>query len=100
PTLAFLPWEYLYDARHADYICLSRHTPLVRYLDIQQSVEPLTIALPLRILGMVASPKDQDSLDIEREQERMSTALALLQKERIVELSWVKGQTWRDLQRA
>ncbi len=100
PTLAFLPWEYLYDARHADYICLSRHTPLVRYLDFQQSVEPLTIALPLRILGMVASPNDQDSLDIEREQERMSTALAPLQTEGIVELSWLKGQTWRDLQRA
>jgi len=30
PELAVLPWEFLYDPRQAEYICLSRNTPLVR----------------------------------------------------------------------
>src|SRR5579862_8903349 len=27
PELAVLPWELLYDARHDEYLCLSRRTP-------------------------------------------------------------------------
>jgi hypothetical protein len=30
PELAGLPWEFLYDPQRADYVCLSRTTPLVR----------------------------------------------------------------------
>ena len=32
PELAVLPWEFLYDARHDEYLCLSRRTPLVRHV--------------------------------------------------------------------
>ncbi|MCI0529715.1 MAG: hypothetical protein L0Y56_19920, partial [Nitrospira sp.] len=31
PDLAALPWEFLYDARQEEYVCLSRNT-IVRYL--------------------------------------------------------------------
>jgi WD40 repeat protein len=100
PDLAALPWEFLYDARQGEYLCLSRQTPLVRYLELPQSAEPLQIKPPLRILGMVASPSNQEQLDIPRERGRIEEALSDLQARGLVELTWLEGQTWRDLQRA
>jgi WD40 repeat protein len=100
PELAALPWEFLYDARQGEYVCLSRQTPLVRYLELPQSAQPLPVKPPLRILCMIASPGDQAQLDIEREQGRIQEALSDLQGRGLVELTWLEGQTWRDLQRA
>jgi Cdc48 subfamily AAA family protein/CHAT domain-containing protein/ClpA/ClpB-like protein len=98
PELAALPWEYLFDDRHADYVCLSRSTPVVRYVDLPQVIQPLTIVLPLRILGMIAGPKDMPLLNAGREKQRMAEALRSLTAAGLVELTWVEGQTWRDLQ--
>jgi tetratricopeptide (TPR) repeat protein len=100
PELAALPWEYLYDPRQADYLCLSRHTLLVRYLEVPQPIQPLLIEPPLRILAMIASPSELDPLDVEREQERMRRALQDLEAAGLVKLEWLPGQTWRDMQRA
>jgi hypothetical protein len=100
PELAALPWEFLYDARAGEYLCRSRQTPLVRYLELPQSIQPLQVKPPLRILGMVASPSDQPALDIQREQGRIGEALKDLEADGLVELTWLAGQTWRDLQRA
>lgn len=58
PRLANLPWEFLYDARWDEYLCLSQQTPLVRYLELPQSICPLAVTPPLRILGMIAAPDD------------------------------------------
>ena len=100
PKLAALPWEYLYDARQGSYLCLARTTPLVRYPEVEQPITPLRVTPPLRILGMIASPSDQDVLDVEREKERMRRALKDLEAHGLVQLEWLPGQTWRDLQRA
>jgi outer membrane protein assembly factor BamD (BamD/ComL family) len=100
PEMACLPWEFLYDQRKAEYICLSRDTPIVRYLELPQPVEPLTVTPPLRILGMIASPDDLPPLDLDREKQRVELALQSLQASRLVELSWLEDQTWRELQRA
>ena len=56
PELAILPWEYLYDNRSGAFISLERKTPVVRTLEIAQPIQPLTVAPPLHILGMMASP--------------------------------------------
>lgn len=53
PGLAELPWEYLYDSRKSEYLVLSTNTPLVRYIELPELIEPLTISPPLRILGLV-----------------------------------------------
>ncbi|HEU5198190.1 MAG TPA: CHAT domain-containing protein [Ktedonobacterales bacterium] len=98
--LAALPWEYLYDPRVPDYLCLSRGTPLVRYLDLPHPIEPLTIEPPLQILAMMAGPNDQPALDTARERERMRKALEPLEQRGLLTLTWLEGQTWRDLQRA
>jgi tetratricopeptide (TPR) repeat protein len=100
PELNALPWEFMYDPRQAEYVCLSRQTPIVRYLESPRLIRPLTVTPPLCVLGMVASPKDQPSLDIEREKQRVERAIQGLQARGLVELEWLTGQTWRDLQRA
>jgi WD40 repeat protein len=98
PELAALPWEFLYDPTRDDYLSLS--TPLVRYLDVFEPRRPLTVAPPLRILAMVARPDELDSLDVEDERRRLTEALAGLEADGRVQLNWVVGQTWWDLQAA
>ena len=55
PSLAALPWEFLYDPRQAEYVCLSRNTPIVRYLEIPQPIQPLTVA-PMRLSCSTSIP--------------------------------------------
>src|SRR5262245_12006315 len=100
PELAALPWEFLYDSRQGEYLCLSRSTPIVRYLELSQEIQPLAVAPPLRILGMIASPQGLPELNVVREKLRMEEAVEHLSTRGLVELVWLEGQTWRDLQRA
>ncbi|MDI6694315.1 MAG: SUMF1/EgtB/PvdO family nonheme iron enzyme [Anaerolineales bacterium] len=99
PELASLPWEFLYDPRKAEYLCLTAQTPVVRYLELPQPVQPLTVQPPLRVLGMIAAPTDRPRLDVEGEKERLEKALGDLQAQGLVQLNWLPGATWRDLQR-
>ncbi len=99
PQLAALPWEYLFDEREGDYVCLSESTPLVRFLEVTQPARPLAVTGPLRVLAMIASPKDLPALNVEVEKQRLERALEDLQASGQVELTWLEGQTWRDLQR-
>ena len=100
PNLTVLPWEFLYDPDRDEYLCFSRDTPIVRYTDLRQSISRLIVAPPLRILGMVASPRDLDPLDVEHEKGLMDEAVGDLQADGLVHLTWLEGETWRDLQRA
>jgi len=99
PELASLPWEFLYDRDRGEYLCFSRQTPIVRYPDLPLSIQPMEVSPPLRILGMVASPRGLPPLDVRTEKERLSQPLSRLQQAGLVELHWLEGQTWRDLQR-
>ncbi|WP_167444212.1 CHAT domain-containing protein [Streptomyces diastatochromogenes] len=98
PELARLPWEFMFDSSEDSYVCLE--TPLVRHPQVARSKEPLSITPPLRILGMIALPDDQESLSAHTEQRRLDEALADLKAEGLVALRWVTGQTWRDLREA
>ncbi len=100
PQLAALPWEYLYDAAEGDYICLTKQTPLIRYLELAHPAKPLMIKPPLRILGMVASPRDLHKLDVELEKRQMAEAIQHLQEKGQVTLTWLASPTWRDLDNA
>ncbi|HSC73897.1 MAG TPA: PQQ-binding-like beta-propeller repeat protein [Gaiellaceae bacterium] len=100
PDLSVIPWEFLYDEQEDEYLALARSTPVVRYLELPQPLKPLTVTPPLKILGMIASPRDQDPLDTGRERKRLEDAVASLEKDGRVELTWIEGETWRDLQRA
>lgn len=100
PELHAIPWELLFDPRLAEYICLSRQTPLVRYLAVPQPIIPLAVEPPLRILVMAASPNEMAPLDLVQEQVRLATALAPLVDQGRAEVIWLPGQRWRDLQEA
>jgi WD40 repeat protein len=98
PELARLPWEFLYDPGRQDYLGLS--LPLVRYPHVLVPRQPLPVAPPLRILGMVARPGDRDTLSVVEEQQRLRTALGGLARDGLVQLTWVTGQTYGDLEDA
>ncbi|HYE68675.1 MAG TPA: hypothetical protein VEA58_08685, partial [Anaerovoracaceae bacterium] len=100
PELSFIPWEYLYDHRNSEYLSLSRYTPVVRYLEVAHPIRPLLMPKPLRILGMVCSPNNLPSLDVNTEKRWVDTALHDLLDQNLIEINWLQGNTWRDLQRA
>lgn len=100
PWLAGLPWEFLYDPRRKDYLTFNPYTPVLRYLNLTSTASPLVVSPPLRILGMVASPSDLDELNVESEKRRVETALTSLQTKGLVELTWLNGQGWQELQAA
>ncbi len=100
PELAALPWEILFDKRLAEYLCLNNNILVLRYLEIPQTIKALAVKPPLRILGMVAIPGGLDELDINNEKRWIENATKNLQDDGLVELTWLPGQTWRDLAKA
>ena len=73
-----LPWEYLYDASRNRFLSFSTDTPVTRYLELQEPARAWRLTLPLRVLVVVASPKDLPRLDVEDEWERLQRAFASL----------------------
>jgi hypothetical protein len=67
---------------------------------VPEPLRPLAATSPLRVLGMVARPGGLGSLDVDHEKRRLQQALAGLESTGRVQLSWVTGQTWKDLQDA
>ena len=85
PELADLPWEFLYDSAQNHFLTTSTETPLVRFLDLPQRITPMRATLPLRVLVVIAGPKNLKRLDAEGEWERLQEALAdLLRRGHIV----------------
>jgi hypothetical protein len=81
PELADLPWEFLYDPRLNRFLARSSHTPLVRYLDLPDPPQPLSVTGPLRLLVMISSPSGYPPLDVEQEWSLLNEALARQQEE-------------------
>lgn len=97
PELATMPWETLFDPETETYLCQTE--PLLRHIpapDYNQN--PLDVAPPLRILGIVASPRDLPTLDVDAEKDHLSRALAGPVAEGRVELVWSRSGTWDDVQ--
>lgn len=98
PQLAAMPWEFLFDPRRRDYLALDPYTPIVRYPELAQRTTPLPVTPPLRILGVIANPTDLPRLDVERERQQLEAAIRPLVDQGRVQLTWLPGQSWRDLQ--
>jgi TonB family protein len=75
PALGDLPWEFLYDANQNHFLTTSSETPLVRFLDLPQRIAPLRVALPLRVLVVIAGPANLKRLDTQGEWQRLQEAL-------------------------
>ena len=80
PELANIPWELLYDIENNDFLARSGFTPIVRYLDLPQHATRLRVDLPLRVLVVIASPRNLPQLDSQGEWERLKVALRRLEQ--------------------
>ena len=98
PQLQSLPWEVMFDRDTGESTgqFVSRNEPLVRHVESLRGPEAIDVHLPLRILGVVASPSNMPTLDAAAEQRRLSDQLAKLGPE-VVELHWVQQATWESL---
>jgi hypothetical protein len=94
PGLAALPWEALYDPETQRYLC--RKDPLVRIVSAADS-PVLQITHPLRVLGMIASPRGLQTLDVELERELLEQALKPHIDDGRVELHWLEDVSWDGL---
>jgi tetratricopeptide (TPR) repeat protein len=92
------PWEFMYDPSLSRFLALSVDTPIVRYLETSQVIQPLTVQPPLRILAMICSPKDYPRLDVEREWENLREAMQDLQSQGLVDLQRLEPPTLSALQ--
>lgn len=86
PELAALPWEYLYDEQADEFLALSAHSALMRYIPMEVSKRPSAVTPPLRLLVVISNPIDYEKLDVEQEKERISQPLAELVNQGIVEV--------------
>lgn len=99
PELASLPWEYLYDPHLNRFFALSIETPLVRYLDLPELIQPLAIKPPLKVLVVISSPSDQMPLDVEQEWTTLNEALSELEQRGLVALEQLENASLSALQR-
>ena len=96
PALAGLPWEAMYDQATGAYVC--RQYQLVRHVPVASVPTPLQVRPPLRILGVVSSPRGLPPLDVEKEQDQLSRALARAVSQGLAEVHWAPSATWAGLQ--
>ncbi len=99
PALADWPWEYLYDTAFRRFFAHSAATPIVRYLELPQRIQPLAMQPPLQILVMIANPRDVGYLDVEDEWRKIQAALADLVQRGLVTLTRLENATLASLQR-
>ena len=95
PVLAGLPWEAMYDQATGTYVC--RQNQLVRHVPVASVPAPLRVRPPLRILGVVSSPRGLPALDVEKEQDQLARALTRPARQGLAELHWAPTATWADL---
>lgn len=74
PDLAGLPWEAMYDQAAGGYLCL--HGQLVRHIPVPVPAAPVAVRTPMRILGVISSPRGLPPLDINKERSLLAGALA------------------------
>ena len=96
PALAGLPWETMYDQAAGGYVC--RQDQLVRQVPVASVPMPLRVRAPLRILGVVSSPRGLPALDVDKEQDLLTRALVRPASKGLAEVHWAPSATWADLQ--
>ncbi len=96
PALAGLPWEAMFDHETGAYVC--RRDQLVRHVPVASAPAPLQVRPPLRILGVVSSPRNLRGLDADAEKEHLARALAGPASKGLAEVHWAPDATWAGLQ--
>jgi hypothetical protein len=97
--LADVPWEFLYDRTAGRFLCLSEHTPVVRYIELRESLSRVHVNGPLRMLVVISSPSDYPPLDVEQEWINVRTAVSGLMSSRRLEIERLEVPTLDELRR-
>ncbi len=93
PELVDIPWEYLYNPSLNRFLALSVNTPIVRYLEMPENIQPLAVKPPLRVLVMIANPKDYPVLDVENEWLNLKKAVSDLEERGLLILERLETAT-------
>jgi len=70
-ALLGLPWELLYQPEAREFLARGLFTPVVRYLEVPRARIALPLGSSMRVLVVVAAPRDLPSLDVEAECQRL-----------------------------
>jgi hypothetical protein len=99
PELAGVPWELMRDRRSGHSLSRSSYSPIVRYVELQQALLPLTTEFPLNVMVVLSSPTDQPPLDVEFELNQVMQALDPLIQQGAVQVSVMKEPTLPSVHR-
>jgi len=99
PELNDLPWEFLLHPALNRFLALSAETPVVRYLDLPETIRPLGVKPPLEVLTVISSPTDYPQLDVESEWLRLRESLQDLEGRGLLVLRRLESPTLAHLQR-
>jgi len=104
PTLAYVPWETMYDKKNRFYVTTSQSTPFTRAVDDYGEERRACAARPIRMLGMAARVKvlnglPLDEIEVDAEQVAIKNALSELNDGKRLKLSWIPSAKARDLNR-
>ncbi len=83
-----LPWELLFD--EPSFMVLDKTTPVVRSFDLPLVHEVADVEPPLRILGVVSSPRDAVALNVAQERRNVEKGLQGLLSTGSVTLRWLE----------
>ena len=97
--LADLPWELLYNPSVNRFLALSVQTPLVRYMELAERIQPISVTPPIRVLVMLSSPNDYPALDVEAEWTKLTEAVADLSASGQIAVERLDDATLGALQR-
>lgn len=98
PDLAGLPWECLYSTSLKRFLALSQQTPIVRFLDLPERVQPLLVKPPIKILVMISNSGVYAPLDAEQEWSKLSDSLSNLRHRGLVHIEQLPKATLTTLQ--
>jgi formylglycine-generating enzyme required for sulfatase activity len=94
PALEALPWEYLFDPAECEFVALQSNVTLVRVPESPLLFDPPPVVRPLRILAILATPKDVPALATEQEQQAIGLAWRGLQGAGSVAVEHQDQATW------
>ncbi len=96
-SVSTLPWEFLCTPQQ-DFVNLNPETPIIRYIERPHPAPSVKIDLPLNVLVVIANPTRFSQLDAAGEKARIVQALAPLQEQGLVHVSYIEGpDTWPRL---
>ncbi len=97
PELSLLPWEVLHDGR--EFLALSKHSPVLRYVDVPAPIRELPVDPPVNILAVVSDPVDQVRLDVGLETKRIREAIKPRVQKGLLHFKVLAKATLAELQR-